>query len=89
MVQLAVDRMILGVAMMVPMVPSMVVVTVLDHARERVRRVLLMKHMLRAVHEPNVALVRQHKAQRHAKRDGKLQKPAVPRERQHASYRYC
>ena len=56
-------------------------------ARERIRRMLLMKRMLRAIHKPDVALVRQHEAQRHAERDGNMQKPAVPREVQHASYR--
>ncbi len=87
---LAVDRMVFGVAMMmsmISMVPVMGVLAAFDRARERIRRMLLMKCMLRAIHKPDVALVRQHEAQRHAERDGNMQKPTVPREVQHASYR--
>jgi len=94
---LAVDRVIPRLTLMVPMmsVPSamailgMAMAATFDHAREGVWCVLLMKRMLRAVHEPNVALIGQYEAQRHTKRDGDLQNPAVPRERQKASYRYC
>ena len=89
---LAFARMVLGVAMMmsmISMVPTMAMFAAFDRARERVRRMLLMQRMLRAIHKPDVALVRQHEAQRHAERDGNAQKPAVPREGQHASFRNC
>ena len=56
---LAVDCMVLGVAMMmsmISMVPVMGVLAAFDRARERIRRMLLMKRMLRAIHKPDVAL---------------------------------
>ncbi len=89
---LAFARMVLGVAMMmsmISMVPTMAMLAAFDRTRERVRRMLLMQRMLRAIHKPDVALVRQHKAQRNAERDGNMQKPAVPRESQHTSFRNC
>ena len=73
--------------MMVFAMPVMTVFAVLNCAGERVRCMFLMKRMLRAVHKRYVALIGQHKTQRHTKHDGNAKNRAMPREGQHTHYR--
>lgn len=76
----AVDRMILAIAMSVFAMFVVAVFTVLNRTGERIWRMFLVKRMLRAVHECNVALVGQYKAQSHTKHDGHAKNRTVPRE---------
>ncbi len=65
-----VDRMFLGIAMMMHIVPVMDVLAIRDPTRKRVWRMLSMKRMLRSVHEHDGVLIGQNETQRHAKHDG-------------------